>query len=295
MSSRVHYQQFGTGAQAQNRQRWRCGTCNKVLSSKRSYDEHMNVHNDKRPFACDQCKYAAASQMTLRRHKLRNHIPRAHWGYQCPHCSDSYMEPASYQQHVGSRHAGFSATFGCNYCHFTTKSSKHFREHLVKHLHVVARHSDTEDVDSCNINVSEFLVDDENGQGHCSAGEKHLPTKSGVSLASCSNTSFLECGPDFFKSPLESKNAPRTNSANNRLTSNRMTNIPKSRVSIPMKQERRYIVAGRRQAAEFEEYLVRYKNDESEVPEIQNEVIIETEAYKPATQLKAEIDDFGLD
>lgn len=62
-----------------------------------------------------------------------------------------------------------------------------------------------------------------------------------------------------------------------------------------MKQDRRYIVGGRKEEAEFEEYLVRYKDDEMEVPEIQNEVVIETvETYKPA-QLKAEIDDFGLD
>lgn len=59
-----------------------------------------------------------------------------------------------------------------------------------------------------------------------------------------------------------------------------------------MRQERRYIVNGRKEEMEFEEYLVRYKDDEMEVPEIQNEVVIET--YKPA-HLKAEIDDFGLD
>lgn len=89
--------------------------CKKYLSSKRSYEEHMNIHNQRRPHACDECEYAAgmkaqtanyatatalASQMTLRRHKLRNHTPRQAWGYRCPHCSEAYMEPASYQMHV---------------------------------------------------------------------------------------------------------------------------------------------------------------------------------------------------
>lgn len=41
-----------------------------------------------------------ASQMTLRRHILRNHTPRSMWGYQCPHCTEKFMEPASYQHHV---------------------------------------------------------------------------------------------------------------------------------------------------------------------------------------------------
>ncbi|VDO04804.1 unnamed protein product [Haemonchus placei] len=109
--------------------------CGKSLSSKRSYDEHMNIHNDARPFACEHCDYAAASQMTLRRHKLRSHTARRDWGYKCPYCYEAYMEPASYQQHVQSRHFGRSATFGCPYmqCTFQSKCFRHFREHLAKH------------------------------------------------------------------------------------------------------------------------------------------------------------------
>ncbi|KAI6178556.1 hypothetical protein M3Y98_00513500 [Aphelenchoides besseyi] len=146
--------------------RWTCMTCSKSLSSKRSYMEHLNTHNDLRPFTCDHCEYAAASQMTLRRHKLRNHVPRNHWGYSCPHCIEIFMEPASYQTHVSSRHPGLSATFGCSYCQFTTKSSKHFREHIAKHFHVVARHSGSQPVDSLTMNIAEYLIDDENGRGY---------------------------------------------------------------------------------------------------------------------------------
>lgn len=57
----------------QNSQRWRCAKCGKILSSKRSFDEHMfdslfiqyfstffrNVHSGKRPFDCNQCKYSS--------------------------------------------------------------------------------------------------------------------------------------------------------------------------------------------------------------------------------------------
>lgn len=39
--------------------KWKCQVCLKYLSSKRSFDEHMNIHEDSRPFACDQCAYAA--------------------------------------------------------------------------------------------------------------------------------------------------------------------------------------------------------------------------------------------
>lgn len=41
--------------------KWKCQVCFKYLSSKRSFDEHMNIHKDSRPFACDQCAYAAGN------------------------------------------------------------------------------------------------------------------------------------------------------------------------------------------------------------------------------------------
>ncbi|CAB3397866.1 unnamed protein product [Caenorhabditis bovis] len=119
---------------------WECSVCSKKLSSKRSYTEHMNIHNKARPFQCLYCNYAAASQMTLHRHKLRNHTPKTEWGYRCPYCPPNdpygfYMEPAGYQQHIQIRHFGFSATFGCPFsdCKFTSKSQRYFREHLAKH------------------------------------------------------------------------------------------------------------------------------------------------------------------
>jgi len=149
--------------------RWLCHHCPKYLSSKRSYDEHMNIHNRARPFSCDQCDYAAASQMTLRRHKLRNHVPRQAWGYHCPHCTEAFMEPASYQQHVLSRHLGQSATFGCKECNFTTKCSRQFQQHLFKHVNVrVIRKGDAirGDEASSVANLSAYLVDDELGSGY---------------------------------------------------------------------------------------------------------------------------------
>lgn len=39
--------------------KWTCELCGKKLSSKRSYDEHFNVHTNLRPFACKHCGYAA--------------------------------------------------------------------------------------------------------------------------------------------------------------------------------------------------------------------------------------------
>uniref|UniRef100_A0A915Q765 C2H2-type domain-containing protein n=1 Tax=Setaria digitata TaxID=48799 RepID=A0A915Q765_9BILA len=143
--------------------KWTCELCGKKLSSKRSYDEHLNVHTNLRPFACSYCGYAAASQMTLRRHTLRNHIPRQAWGYQCPYCNEMYMEPASYQQHIGSHHFGLSATFGCplQRCTFTTCSSAFFRDHLEKHTNLSA-----DIYEEANYRLFRFAVDDKFGVGY---------------------------------------------------------------------------------------------------------------------------------
>jgi uncharacterized C2H2 Zn-finger protein len=152
---------------------WRCNHCKKYLSSKRSYREHMNVHSERRPFQCDECEYAAASQMTLRRHRLRLHIPRSEWGYPCPYCSEVYMEPASYEQHVSRRHFGQSCTYGCPHqsCNFTSKSSRHFLEHISRHHMVIISSQSNmppfpDNLAPDSIKASYYLIDDEIGSGY---------------------------------------------------------------------------------------------------------------------------------
>ncbi|KAK6058294.1 zinc finger, C2H2 type [Cooperia oncophora] len=54
------------------RTRWHCSVCGKSLSSKRSYDEHMNIHNDARPFACEHCDYAAGLRFCVVSRICRN-------------------------------------------------------------------------------------------------------------------------------------------------------------------------------------------------------------------------------
>ncbi|VDK47086.1 unnamed protein product [Anisakis simplex] len=155
--------QYMRATMTNGKARWTCRICGKMLSSKRSFDEHSNIHNRARPFQCEHCDYAAASQMTLRRHNLRNHTPRQAWGYQCPYCPELYMEPASYQQHVGSRHFGKSATFGCPLegCSFTTLSCGYFRDHLSKHRNLPRAYMGYTTVE--NISLSRFIVEDRLG------------------------------------------------------------------------------------------------------------------------------------
>ncbi|CAD5206623.1 unnamed protein product [Bursaphelenchus okinawaensis] len=194
-----------TTEQNLKKSRWRCKICSKFLSSKRSYDEHLNVHNDARPFSCDVCDFAAASQMTLRRHRLRNHLPRSEWGYHCPHCSEAFMEPASYQQHVANRHPGLSAKFGCTICDFSSYCSRHFKEHYNKHSQVISRRQ-WKAPDSIYLNLAEFLIDDNGGKGYGdvdvydSSSRLKLPADNFVFNGDISNGDSLD---DYFKTALK--------------------------------------------------------------------------------------------
>uniref|UniRef100_A0A915KKP8 C2H2-type domain-containing protein n=1 Tax=Romanomermis culicivorax TaxID=13658 RepID=A0A915KKP8_ROMCU len=125
----VHY-----GEKRQRRtNKFKCEICFKSLCSKRSYDEHKNTHFNCRPFKCSMCPYAAASQMTLRRHNLRQHVSKKDWHYRCPYCPCAFVEPTSYQSHIQHKHAGLSGTFGCDSCSYSTLSSKIFLQHILKH------------------------------------------------------------------------------------------------------------------------------------------------------------------
>ncbi|EFP00710.1 CRE-SLR-2 protein [Caenorhabditis remanei] len=156
-----------TSAGKAMKQTWTCTECRKELSSKRSFTEHMNIHTKSRPFQCEHCAYAAASQMTLHRHKLRNHTPKTEWGYRCPYCEDAYMEPAGYQSHVQQRHAGRSATYGCPFgkCKFTSKSQRHFREHLLKHEKTDKTEGGVDPCALSNQQLVRYMVADEMGHG----------------------------------------------------------------------------------------------------------------------------------
>ncbi|CAI4231622.1 unnamed protein product [Auanema sp. JU1783] len=199
-------------------QRWLCQVCRKTLSSKRSYKEHMNIHNDSRPFQCEHCQYAAASQMTLRRHVLRNHTNRKDWGYRCPYCPQSYMEPASYQQHVQSRHYGRSATYGCPYilCNFSSKSFRHFREHLAKHeiYETFSGPSDYLPYSCPDDLLKRYLINDEYGLGYASSKKQILLSRQKAVIYT--NDRIVrghvmledQDRPDFMKEPLKINPAP---------------------------------------------------------------------------------------
>ncbi|CEF62190.1 Zinc finger, C2H2 domain and Zinc finger C2H2-type/integrase DNA-binding domain and Zinc finger, C2H2-like domain-containing protein [Strongyloides ratti] len=146
--------------------RWYCDICGKSLCSKRSHNDHMNIHKNARPFNCPNCHYSAASKNTLQRHFLRHHQSKEKWSYLCPYCPEMYVEAAGYRNHLKQKHHGYSGTFGCPFgdCKFSTMSASHFKDHILRHNPSYFEEGTTVKIDLSQILLKLYLVDDNFGK-----------------------------------------------------------------------------------------------------------------------------------
>uniref|UniRef100_A0A0K0G359 C2H2-type domain-containing protein n=1 Tax=Strongyloides venezuelensis TaxID=75913 RepID=A0A0K0G359_STRVS len=146
--------------------RWYCDICGKSLCSKRSHNDHMNIHKNARPFNCSNCSYSAASKNTLQRHFLRHHQSKEKWSYLCPYCPEMYVEAAGYRNHLKQKHHGYSGTFGCPFgdCKFSTMSVAHFKDHILRHNPSYFEEGASVKVDLSQVSLRLYLVDDNFGK-----------------------------------------------------------------------------------------------------------------------------------
>uniref|UniRef100_A0A0K0EN16 C2H2-type domain-containing protein n=1 Tax=Strongyloides stercoralis TaxID=6248 RepID=A0A0K0EN16_STRER len=146
--------------------RWYCDICGKSLCSKRSHNDHMNIHKNARPFNCPNCHYSAASKNTLQRHFLRHHQSKEKWSYLCPYCPEMYVEAAGYRNHLKQKHHGCSGTFGCPFgdCKFCTMSASHFKDHILRHNPLYFEEGTTVKIDLAQILLKLYLVEDNFGK-----------------------------------------------------------------------------------------------------------------------------------
>uniref|UniRef100_A0A0N4ZTQ3 C2H2-type domain-containing protein n=1 Tax=Parastrongyloides trichosuri TaxID=131310 RepID=A0A0N4ZTQ3_PARTI len=145
--------------------KWTCDICHKSLCSKRSYNDHMNIHKNARPFNCSHCDYSAASKNTLQRHFLRHHQSKEKWSYLCPYCPEMYVEAAGYRNHLKQKHHGCSGTFGCPFgdCKFSTMSAAHFKDHILRHNPSYFDEGSSITTDLSQNSLRLYLIDDNFG------------------------------------------------------------------------------------------------------------------------------------
>ncbi|XP_063585639.1 zinc finger protein 420-like [Penaeus indicus] len=110
-----------------NKKAFECTHCSKVLSSKRSLQEHERIHTAEKPFECSLCD----SKFTAKG-KLRDHL-KTHTGerpFECSYCQKRFFLRSQLTVHE-KRH---TSEFQCSYCEkkFADKFvlQSHERSHL---------------------------------------------------------------------------------------------------------------------------------------------------------------------
>ncbi|XP_041373132.1 zinc finger protein 419-like [Gigantopelta aegis] len=108
-----------------NKKRYQCHICGKLLKSSSAVNVHQRVHTGEKPFSCTVCNKSFSVKESLNRH-LRTHTGEK--PYVCSFCGESFGQAASLKRHLG-RHTG-NYPFKCHMC------DKRYIQHsdLIGHL-----------------------------------------------------------------------------------------------------------------------------------------------------------------
>ncbi|KAK3606118.1 hypothetical protein CHS0354_006486 [Potamilus streckersoni] len=111
----------------------KCQFCSRVFSQKGNLKVHLRIHNDERPFLCQEseCNKAFRSNESLRRHKLSQHMGVK--PFECEICHNKFSSNVSLQEHF-SRHTD-SKPYKCNHCNRHFRQISCLRRHLITHTH----------------------------------------------------------------------------------------------------------------------------------------------------------------
>uniref|UniRef100_A0A1B0A1E4 Protein krueppel n=1 Tax=Glossina pallidipes TaxID=7398 RepID=A0A1B0A1E4_GLOPL len=166
--------------------KWKCAVCDKVLRGDVSYEGHMNLHKQLRPYKCPQCRCKFRCHEALKKHKSLRHVNT----YNCEVCDKSFVCKDLLRKHVEREHK-ICLNCGLEFDHESTVQLHKIMNHNIKatscplcpHLnisevqkHILTVHSLELDYENVNIAVeakqSNNLMD-ENLEGDVSLHSSH--------------------------------------------------------------------------------------------------------------------------
>ncbi|XP_076234285.1 uncharacterized protein LOC143179118 [Calliopsis andreniformis] len=105
-----------------------CEICRKAFRSRFHLGEHMNQHNDHKPYSCEKCGKAFYKRIQLRQHRLSHGLNK----HVCPVCGAAFNRKGNMNTHL-KRHNKGDGTYACSVCAYRCKSMSELKLHRKKH------------------------------------------------------------------------------------------------------------------------------------------------------------------
>ncbi|XP_076289933.1 uncharacterized protein LOC143213709 [Lasioglossum baleicum] len=110
------------------KKRHACEICGNAFRSRFHLGEHMNQHNDHKPYFCEKCGKAFSKRIQLRQHRL-SHGTNKHV---CPICGASFNRKGNMNTHL-KRHSNDSGMYTCSICACKCQSMSELKLHRKRH------------------------------------------------------------------------------------------------------------------------------------------------------------------
>ncbi|KAI8116278.1 Transcription factor grauzone [Lucilia cuprina] len=114
---------------------FKCLQCDKALSTRRSYEKHMETHqlyeSQQNLFTCDKCDKSFLKKAVFDRHVL-THVPEEERNFQCSMCDKRFASEYLRKQHASLTHSKKYAKI-CDMCGKLLRDSFSFIRHMAEH------------------------------------------------------------------------------------------------------------------------------------------------------------------
>ncbi len=106
-----------------------CDVCGILYASEVDMRRHkMRVHEDERRFLCDKCNEKFKSNQELGKHLLREHLSQNGPQFKCEVCAKAFYTKLDLKTHVTITHG--EALYKCDLCSHVSKYKGHMNEHV---------------------------------------------------------------------------------------------------------------------------------------------------------------------